>query len=394
MKIKESTRKIIQCVSLIKTIRFLLVVCFTCSCAEQQEIKKMPIPIIYSTDLYHPPQDPDDHYDLATLFMMHEFDIKAFIFDLSTAHRQPDEYGHAALEQIAAITHRPLPPHAIGLRQPLISQSDKAEYQPSEFQGGVDLILQALRVSNEKVVLFLTGSCRDFAAAYNREPELLRQKVSAIYVNAGNGPNGKQDEWNVKLDPNAYLCLLTSDLPICWCPCFPRGHYVQAVREDIEENNAITYNTCFIIPNQAEWLKNVSVRLQNYFNYALTASTEDPIQYLERSPGEISNKPRNMWCTGPFIHAAGRRIYTGQGGGYIACSLQEAQKKGISDKEVKVFSFEAIRLSPKTSDDSSEQPVFQGDLKARKSSTKVFHYIHPDYNDIMVSALSNILETY
>jgi hypothetical protein len=99
-----------------------------------------------------------------------------------------------------------------------------------------------------------------------------------------------------------------------------------------------------------------------------------------------------MWCTGPFIHAAGRKIYARQDGGYIACSPQEAKKSGISDKEVKVFSFDAIRVSQNT-ENSSKFTVFQSDLKVSKSTTKIFHYLHPDYNNIMISALSNILET-
>jgi hypothetical protein len=39
------------------------------------------VPIIYSSDLYHPPQDPDDTYDLATLFALGEFDIRAIVLD-------------------------------------------------------------------------------------------------------------------------------------------------------------------------------------------------------------------------------------------------------------------------------------------------------------------------
>ncbi|GAP73278.1 hypothetical protein SAMD00024442_72_2 [Candidatus Symbiothrix dinenymphae] len=375
---------------LVKTISFLLVACFACSFAHGQESKK--IPVIYSSDLFNPPDDPDDHYDLATLFTMQEFDVKAFIFDVANSNHPSTEFGRVPLEQISAITGRAIPPYAVGLRQLLVSPDDQGKDQPAEFQGGVELILKTLRASDAQVLMFLVGSCRDFAAAYNREPELFRQKVSAIYVNAGNGPNGTQNEWNVELDPNAYRCLLKSDLPIYWCPCFPRRRFVQALREDIEENNAYTYNTYFIIPNQAEWLKNVPVRLQNFINYALTASKEDPIPYLDRTPDAISTKPRNMWCSGPFIHAAGRKIYAGQNGGYIACSPQEAKKLGISNKEVKVFSFDPVRLSD-VSESSAKFPVFKGDLKVKKSSVKVFHYLHPDYNEIMGAALSNILET-
>ncbi|GHT15440.1 hypothetical protein FACS1894170_12980 [Planctomycetales bacterium] len=364
-------------------------VCFSCSFANGQETKK--IPVIYSSDLFHPPADPDDHYDLATLFMMQEFDVKAFIFDVALPHRQPDQFGRVALEQISAITHRPIPPHAVGLRQHLVSQNDQAKDQPSEFQGGVELILKTLRESDEKVLMFLVGSCRDFAAAYSREPALFRKKVSAIYVNAGNGPNGKQNECNVGLDPNAYLCLLKSDLPVYWCPCIARGGYdAQATKEDIAENNDHTYHSQFTVSNQAECFKNTSDRFKNFVNYALTASTEDPIQYLGRTPKEISTKKKYIWDTGPFIYAAGRKIYAGQNGGYIACSPQEAKKLGISSKEVKVFSFDPIRLS-ETSDSSSKLPVFQGDLKVKKSSVKVFHYIHPEYNTIMVSVLSELL---
>jgi hypothetical protein len=378
-------------VSLMKKTSLLLIVCFVCSCTEQQEVRTGPIPIIYSSDIFHPPGDPDDHYDLATLYKMPEFDVKAFIFDIPLLSQNPAEFGRVPLEQITTITHRPIPPYAIGLRYPLTSPEDQAGEQDTEFQGGVNLILKTLRESNEKVVMFLVGSCRDFAVAYNREPELLRQKVSAIYVNAGNGPNGTQNEANAKCDPNAYLCLLKSDLPIYWCPCFSRVIFGKTSKEDIEENNAYTYNTFFITPNQAELLKDVSPRLKNFFNYALTSSTEDHLQYLDRTPDEISTKKRNMWSTPSFFHAAGRKIYAGQGGGYIACSPQEAQKLGISDKEVKVFSFDPVRITPKPSADPSELPVFQSDLKVRKSATKIFHYIHPDYNEILVSALTNIL---
>jgi hypothetical protein len=396
-------------VSLMKKTSFLLIVCFAYSCTEQQEVKK--VPIIYSSDLYSPPADPDDHYDLATLFMMPEFDIKAFIFDVANG-RQPKEAGLVALEQMSAITHRPLPPYAIGLRHHLASPEDQAKGQEAEFQGGVDLVLKTLRESKEKVVLCLVGSCRDFAVAYNREPELLRKKVSAVYVSAGNGPDGKQDECNSNYDPNAYLCLLKSDLPIYWVPCITPKGYVLATKEDIEAKNEMSYNSCFAIHNQAEFLKNASARLKNFFRYALNFAAKDlnvnyenrvkgnkdielpfgdPIEFLDRTPeDDIPRKGRWMWSTGAFYHAAGRKIYADQDGGYRACSPQEAKKLGISDKEVKVYSFVPIRISQEPSD-NPQRPVLKGDLSVKESSTQIFQYIHPEYNDIMVSALSNIL---
>ncbi|GHT22540.1 hypothetical protein FACS189430_04470 [Bacteroidia bacterium] len=379
-------------ISLVKAIPVLLIVCFACSCAEKQETKR--IPIIYSSDLFNPPADPDDHYDLATLFMMPEFDIKAFIFDVSNHSRKAEEFGRVPLEQIAAITGRPIPPYAVGLRQRLSSPDDQAKEQAAQFQGGVDLILKSLRESDEKVVMLLTGSCIDFAAAYNRDPELLRQKVSAVYISAGNGPSGKQDECNAGLDPNAYICLLKSDLPIYWCPCIPNGHYRQATREDVLAKNDNTYNTCFIIENQTECLKNVPTRLHNFFNYAFTASKEEHIPYLDRTPGELNAKEKWIWSTPAFFHAAGRKIYAKQNGAniaYIARSPQEAKKMGISDKEVEAYAFAPIQLSQ--TELEAQERIIQSNLNVKESTTKVFHYIHPDYNEIMVSALLSILET-
>ncbi len=35
------------------------------------------IPVIYTTDLFHPHDDPDDHFDLAAIFTMPEVDLNA-----------------------------------------------------------------------------------------------------------------------------------------------------------------------------------------------------------------------------------------------------------------------------------------------------------------------------
>ncbi|MCI0408006.1 MAG: hypothetical protein L0191_05475, partial [Acidobacteria bacterium] len=39
------------------------------------------IPVIYTTDLFHPHDDPDDHFDLATIFAMPELDLKGIVLD-------------------------------------------------------------------------------------------------------------------------------------------------------------------------------------------------------------------------------------------------------------------------------------------------------------------------
>ena len=92
--------------------------------------------------------------------------------------------------------------------------------QPERAQGGVRMILSTLQASPVKVCIFSVGSLRDVAAAYNRNPQLMRSKVQAVYINAGTGPDRYQEEWNVGLDATAYRRVLLSDLPIQWYPCF------------------------------------------------------------------------------------------------------------------------------------------------------------------------------
>jgi hypothetical protein len=375
-----------------KTIGLVCIafICFTM----HTDAKTKRIPFIYSTDLFQPPQDPDDHYDLAVVAALKEFDLKALIFDFSTTGRKPEEIGLTALRQMSAISKMKIPPYAIGLRDALTSPDDKAENQPEEYRKGVELLLKTLRESDEKMVLFLVGSCRDFAAAYNREPDLLKQKVASVYVNAGNGPDGIQFEWNVMLDPNAYLCLMNSGLPIYWSPCFSENNLKAATPEEVITKSAQAFNTYFIVPNQAELLKNSSDKLKNYFYYALSKSQEEPLQYLKQSPKNLPENSRNMWCTGPFLHAAGRKIYAYKDG-YIACSPQKAKVLGIHDKEVVAYEYKAVQLTTIPTEQATSEkpltPIFKGNLAVSDSPVKVFRYIHPEYNDILVSALSELL---
>jgi hypothetical protein len=59
------------------------------------------IPLIYTTDLLHPHSDPDDFFDLATLFAYPQFDIRAIIIDLGEREVQP---ACAALRQMMYMT--------------------------------------------------------------------------------------------------------------------------------------------------------------------------------------------------------------------------------------------------------------------------------------------------
>jgi len=363
---------------------FLFVGCQ--STTKKQTAKR--IPVIYSTDLYHPPQDPDDHYDLAILSCLEELELKALIFDVATTTRKTEEAGTVALNQMAKITGKSLPPWKIGLVNPLRSPDDQAFDQPTEFQGGVELILSTLEQAEEHVVMFLVGSCRDFVVAYNRNPDLLRKKVRAIYVNAGNGPDGRQTEWNVRLDPQAYVGLMKSGLPIYWCPCFI-NEYRLCTPDDIAAGKA--FCTYFIVPNQAELLAQSRPIVKNYFSYALNRLQEDPIAFLDKEPQPLPEKSRNMWCTGPFLHAAGRQIYHTADGRWTARTPGKDKK----DAAIDVFRFDPIRIKSITiEEDGKRVPDFQlvGPTEPG-SPVHVFRYTHTNFNEIMGSVLGGLLET-
>jgi len=139
-----------------------------------------------------------------------------------------------------------------------------------------------------------TGSLRDIAAAFNREPALLREKVARLYLNTGHA--GGDKEWNVGLDPHAYVRVMRSGLPIYWVPCFgPHGYgSLWKFRHD-------------------RVLDAVSPRLQNFFIYALARVSPEKLDPIAALSGGLDpaaraamwTQERNMWSTASLLHAAG-----------------------------------------------------------------------------------------
>jgi len=271
------------------------------------------IPIIHYTDLFHPPDDPDDHVDLATLFALPELDIRAIILDLG--HNQRAKPGEIPVKQMMALTGKKVA-YAVGLAGPLRYPEDKAENQSRRMADGVELILRVLRESDQKVIINATGSMRDVAAAFNRDEALVRSKVARIYMNAGNSAPGDV-EWNTVLDPQAYIRMMRSDLPVYWCPCF--GGRIGTGLSGPGEARFREYQTHWKF-RQADVYESLATPLQNFLLYALghkVVSLDDPIAYLSRNPEpELKQREwvqtRHMWCTGPMIHAAGRGLYRNQ----------------------------------------------------------------------------------
>jgi hypothetical protein len=269
------------------------------------------VPVIYSTDLFHAADDPDDHFDLATLFAIPELDIKGVI--LEQGAKQLQRPGGVAVAQLNKITGRNVP-FAIGLSHPLNSARDKGLDQKEEFQKGVELILSTLRDATSPVMIAFVGSARDVVAAYNREPELFKAKVGKVLAHIGEASNPNFMEWNVHLDPYAFEGLMTSDLPIYWVPAFDGGVYANGG------------HASWWITTHRDLLRGASSEVLQYFIYALEVEKSDPLAFLSSAVDPIRKErlfagkqdasivasshdgKRNMWCPPGFTILSGRRI--------------------------------------------------------------------------------------
>jgi inosine-uridine nucleoside N-ribohydrolase len=308
------------------------------------------IPIIYSTDIFHPHADPDDHYDLATLYSMDELDVRGIVLDRGSIidSRRASQNGEIPVKQLNYLTGRSTP-YAHGLKLKLRSMFDKGLDQPEEYQGGVELVLSELKKSKEKVTLFAVGSLRDFAAAYNRQPEMFKEKVKAIYIEAGiwskNMQRLKNDlltkdqsEHNVKYDSLAFARLLLSDLPIYWFP-------VPATQYKLYLNN---------------FHRGLPDNLNKYFEYMYLKSNDDPISFLRKDVEFQKKGMRNMWSTLAFIYISGRGIYKTTKG-------YEALKRNRMSGELQldIFNFQPIKL---TLDRPKRKNLLTGRVTRREQS--------------------------
>jgi len=194
------------------------------------------IPVIDITDLYLPPQDAGDNFDLIMPYGLPEVDLRAVILDATEEFRQPDallhrawyedhqgprDPGFIAVAQLNYIFGRQVP-CATGPFSLMRSSEDCMYGVPTFQQQGIELILETLRQSEERVTIMTQGSVRTLAAAYNRDPALLHAKVERIHLSAG-ASSPHYLEWNVNLDPHAFVCLLRSKLPIALYPCATEG---------------------------------------------------------------------------------------------------------------------------------------------------------------------------
>jgi len=259
---------------LVKVFLLILILELSVSAAGAQE-SRAPYPLIYSTDLYYDIQDIDDHFDAAVLLKCPEVDLKGVILD---NHFYPSD-GSKVMAKLMELTGRKVPVvEGLGLFQ-LRSFEDKGLYVDG--QDGVELILNTLHKSDHKVALIAVGSMTDLAAAYLRDPDLWLQKVSAVYVVAGSAESPVQD-YNVNLDPKAFVVLMRSKLPIIWVPVDSSMWYFPAQQMLAPPKNLLSH---FLLQELQFWYLRNDWKAKTY---------KDRYEYYELG--------RWMWSTPAFVH--------------------------------------------------------------------------------------------
>ena len=110
-------------------------------------------------------------------------------------------------------------------------------------------------------------------------------------------------EWNVVLDPHAFVRLLRSDLPIAIYPCATKdGPFAYG-----------PHNSFWKLPN-LRFIGQMDKRLQAYLAYAFGGSHRpDFLRAVEEVPPEaimqsVVNRPHNVWETAIWMQIANRRL--------------------------------------------------------------------------------------
>ncbi len=300
------------------TRRELLALACAASFAPDREYPRSArrTPVIDVTDLYHPPQDPGDNFDLIAAYALPEIDLRAVILDIHEPYRRPNdpgqhpeyrdpqgprEPGYVAVEQLNYIFDRTVPAGCAPFTR-MRSLTDTMEDVPKFQQRGIELMLSALEESPSRVEVVSFGSARPIAVAYNRRPELMKRKVARVHLCAGSAPPGYL-EWNVMLDPLAMVRVLRSDLPVAIYPCSTdKGPF------DYGPNN-----TYWLLPD-LQFIRQLDRRLQNYAVYAFERMQRaDFLTYLDGRPDQealdrVCARTHNVWETSVWMEVARRSL--------------------------------------------------------------------------------------
>ena len=280
------------------------------------------ISIINVTDLYFPPQDPGDNFDIVTAYLLPEIELKAIILDVTEKYRHQRYYldhdvhtkreaGIIAIHQMNYITDRNVP-YGVSPYSKMKRKDDPMSDVPNYQQTGIELLLQTLQDADEPIEILIFSSVKTVAAAFNRNKNLFYDKVKRIHISAG-ASSSDFLEWNVELDPLAMARLMESDLPIVIYPC----------ATDKGPFDCGQYNSFWKLLN-LNFIREMTPKLKRYLGFAFL-SIDDGLQarydflramdedFSEDEMRKVYALTHNVWETAVWIEVAKRKIIHREG---------------------------------------------------------------------------------
>lgn len=263
------------------------------------------VPVIDTTDLYHPHQDVGDNLDLIAAYGLPEIDLRAVVLDATERFRDPATEGIARdpgfvpVLQLNRIFGRAVP-FGVGPLRALRDPRDDATDAPDDEQTGIRLLLDTLAHSESPVEITVFGSARVVTAAWNRAPDLMLAKTRLVHLCAGSS-DPSFVEWNVALDPDAMVGLLRSELPVAIYPCATAdGPFAYGER-----------NGYWLLPDLG-FLARTHPAVRSYAAYALSRSSRSDFLRAVEEPVDDSTllpllaRPHSVWETCVWAAISGR----------------------------------------------------------------------------------------
>lgn len=351
------------------------------------------ISIINITDLYHPYQDPGDNFDLIMPYALPEIELKAIILDCTEKYRHkvashripeftdsngPREPGIIPVMQLNYLFGQNVP-FAVSPFSQMKSPEDKMFDVPAFQQQGIELIINTLKNSKNQIEIMTFSSVRALAAAYNREPELFKEKVKRIHISAG-ASSPDYLEWNVELDSNAFVCLLRSKLPICIYPCatengpFELGNY----------NSFWKLNDLFFI-------KGMDSKIKRYLWYAFQRINRvDFLQAMDQDVPEslmesIYNRIHNVWETSAWLEVSKRKLV----------KKEDSTYRMVTENEIKSTDIVLCNKQLPCSITIDDYGLFNFKLTDEKTNFSIYYREQPEDNEhALREALADIYQSF
>ena len=269
--------------------------------------------VLLSTDLYHKHADPNDHWNLATMFALARQGWIRFAGVLCDDDRTIKEdgsylhFGDPAVQAVAQLNWLCglAVPVGIGSRRPIRCEEDVRAALSGRPISYVALILETLQNAVDPVDIHVCGSCRDILLALRTAPDLFERKVGHLYLNAGTYAKQEPREYNVSLEPWAYSQLFLAPCKIRWAPCFDELRpwpYRCARRAN------------YYLTQQRDLVPALSPAMKKFFNYmAGPIFDKGWLSYLREPVDEALlaswvGAEREMWSTPGYLLSAGKNV--------------------------------------------------------------------------------------